>query len=118
MPRAPGLRPLLRRALADRDVEEALDHYLAKTTRAAEGLVAALEQAYRHVSHMPDSGSPRWAHGLNLPGLRAWPLKRYPYLVFYRAQPAQVEVWRVLNTRRDIPAWLGEEDAAGQAPPT
>lgn len=110
----PGRRRLLvRLALADRDVEEALDHCLAESARAAEGFVKALEQAYGHVRRAPDSGSPRWAHALDLPGLRAWPLKRYPYLVFYVVLPARIEVWRVLHTRRDIPVWLAEDEPAG-----
>lgn len=109
-------RPLTRRALADRDVEEALDHCLAESARAAEGFVKALEQAFGHIRRAPDSGSPRWAHALDLPGLRAWPLKRYPYLVFYAALPARIEVWRLLHLRRDIPAWLAEGESAGPPP--
>ena len=42
----------------------------------------------------------------NLPGLRSWPVKPYPYLVFYMMARRQVDVWRVLHLRRDIPAWM------------
>lgn len=85
--------------------------YLAESARAAVGFVRALEQAYGHIRRAPDSGSPRWAHALDLPGLRARPLKRYPYLAFYAVLPVRIEVWRVLHTRRDIPHWLAEDDA-------
>lgn len=47
-------------------------------------------------------------HDLNLPGLRAWPLTRYPYLVFYVERSDHVDVWRVLHAQRDIPAWMQE----------
>ena len=43
------------------------------------------------------------AHELNLPGLRAWPLTRYPCLVFEVERSDHVDVWRVLHGQRDIP---------------
>ena len=46
-----------------------------------------------------------------LAGLRAWPLTRYPHLVFYVERPDHIDVWRVLNGQRDIPAWMQEPDA-------
>ena len=54
------------------------------------------------------TGSPRYAHELDLPGLRSWPLKRYPYLIFYVEREDHIDVWRVLHGERDIPAWLHE----------
>ena len=114
---APAWR-LIRRAAADQDVEQALAHYLAESPRAAEGFVKALQRAYAHLGRAPESGSPRWAHDLNLPGLRAWPCKRFPYLVFYRLQGQDIEIWRVLHTRRDIPAWLATDDPAALDGPT
>jgi toxin ParE1/3/4 len=41
--------------------------------------------------------------------LRTWPLKRYPYSVFYVEQDNHIDVWRVLNSHRDIPLWLRAE---------
>jgi toxin ParE1/3/4 len=38
--------------------------------RAAFGLIDALEQAYIHISRHLATGSPRYAHEPNLPGLR------------------------------------------------
>ena len=102
--------PLIRRAQADLDVESALDHYIGESTRAAEGFVKAIERAYTHIGRAPDSGSPRWSQELNLPGLRFWPLARYPHLVFYVERPQHIEVWRVLHGQRDIPAWMQQPD--------
>jgi toxin ParE1/3/4 len=96
--------------LAAQDVAEALDHYLiAANTQAALGFVAALEASYAHVSQYPATGSPRYAHALNLPGLRFWPLTAHPYLVFYLEQPDRIDVWRVLHGKRDLPVSLQEE---------
>ncbi len=97
------------REVASRDVDEAIDHYLGEgAAKAALGFVEALEKAYAHISRQPASGSPRYAHELNLPGLRFWPLTRFPYLVFYFERDDCVDVWRVLHGQRDIPAWMNE----------
>jgi toxin ParE1/3/4 len=101
------------RELANRDVEEAIGYYLSEATvQVALGFVDALEHAYAHVGRHPATGSPRYAHELNLPGLRAWPLKRYPYIVFYVERPDCIDVWRVLHGQRDIPAWMQDPDFA------
>ena len=56
------------------------------------------------------AGSPRFSYELGLPGLRAYALQRFPYLVFYVEREDFVDVWRVLHGHRDIPAWLSEQD--------
>ena len=106
-----GGKPLTRRAQADADVADAIDYYVGESTAAALGFVDALEAAYAHIRRAPATGSPRYAHELNLPGLRFWSLKRYPYLVFYIERADSVDVWRVLHAKRDIPSWL--QDGGG-----
>jgi toxin ParE1/3/4 len=102
-------KPLVPRLRAHQDIDEALAWYLAEASNTvALGFVDALEQAYRHIARQPATGSPRLAHALNLPGLRSWPLTRYPYLVFYVEQATHIDVWRVLHAQRDLPAWLQE----------
>ena len=71
---------------------------------AALGFIDALEAAFAHVARAPASGSPRYAQELDLPGLRSWPLERYPYLIFYMERDDHIDVWRVLHGQRDIPA--------------
>jgi hypothetical protein len=51
-------------------------------TRRHFGFIDALEQAYAHIGRYPAKGSPHYAQELNLPGLRCWPLKRYPPILF------------------------------------
>jgi toxin ParE1/3/4 len=110
------VKPVIPRRLADRDVDEAIAHYLSE---GGEGValrfVDAVERAFTHIGRHPASGSPRYAHELNIPGLRSWPLGRFPYLVFYVEREDHVDVWRVLHGRRDIPAWLREPDDSGTA---
>jgi toxin ParE1/3/4 len=98
------------RAKANEDVEQAIAYYLdQQADKAALGFIKALEIAYAHISKQPASGSPRYSHSLDLPGLRSWSLNRYPYLVFYIESADAIDVWRVLHMSRDIPAWLAQE---------
>lgn len=100
-------KPVIPRELANRDVNEAIEHYLNENApQAAFGFVKALEQAYAHIGRHPATGSTRYAHELNLPELRSWSLTRYPQIVFYIEQDDHIDVWRVLHGQRDIPAWL------------
>ena len=106
-----SVKPVIPRALANRDVDQAIDHYLDEGgERAGLGFIDALEKAYRHVARHPASGSPRYAQELDLPGLRVWLLKRYPYLVFYVERDDHIDVWRVLHSQRDLPAWMREPE--------
>jgi toxin ParE1/3/4 len=105
-------KPLTRRARSDEDVAEAIDHYQTESIAAATGFVDALEKAYRHIQRWPATGSPRYAHALDLPGLRFWRCARYPYLVFYVEKADRIDIWRVLHASRDIPQWLQEGDDA------
>ena len=107
-------KPIVRRALADADVLDAIDHYRAESSTAALGFIDALETVYAHIQRAPATGSPRYAQALNLPGLRFWACTKYPYLVFYLEHAEHIDVWRVLHARRDIPSWL-QDDAAGPA---
>jgi len=104
------LKPIVPRSEANRDVDEAIDHYLTDNAeQAALGFIDALEKAYTHIARSPATGSPRYSHALNIPGLRFWPLSRYPYLVFFIERNDCIDVWRVLHGQRDIPAWLVDD---------
>lgn len=104
-------KPVVPRELANRDIDDAIAYYLSEgAEQAALGFIDALEQAYAHISRHPTTGSPRYAHELNLPGLRFWPLTHYPHLVFYVERPEHIDVWRVLHGQRDIPAWMREPE--------
>ncbi len=104
-------KPVVPRSLANRDVEDAIEHYLNEgAEQAALGFLDALEQAYAHIGRHPATGSPRYGHELNLPGLRSWLLARFPYLVFYVERPDHIDAWRVLHASRNIPAWMQESD--------
>ena len=104
-------KPVIPREQAKQDVEDALAYDMAQNAEAAAlGFIDALERAYTYLGRHPATGSPRYAHELNLPGLRSWPLTRYPYLVVYVERADHVDVWRVLQGQRDIPAWMQDSE--------
>lgn len=106
-------KPVVLREQAHRDVDDALAFYIGEGSEsAALGFIDALEQACIQISLHPASGSTRYSHELNLPGLRLWPLARYPYIVFYVERSDHIDVWSVLHGQRNIPAWMREPDAS------
>jgi toxin ParE1/3/4 len=102
-------KPVIPRALAVQDVEQALDHLIdERAWAAAAAFIGALEQACAHIARHPATGSSRHAHELDLPGLRCWRLRRHPHLVFYLERQDHIDVWRVLHGRLDRAQWLLE----------
>lgn len=101
------------RELARRDIDTAADYYLREASlEVAIRFVDAVEASFRTISDQPSAGSPRYAHEVGLPELRSRMLKRFPYIVFYFERDDHIDVWRVLNAERDLPAWL--QDAESQ----
>ena len=93
------------RERANRDAEEAVDYYLREAGEpTALRFADALERACARLGGHPAAGSSRYAHELGLPGLRVWPVKHYPYLLFYVERDDHVDVWRLLHAERDIAA--------------
>lgn len=82
--------------------------YYARTAGAAvaTGFVRALQAALTAVAEQPGAGSPRIGLMVNRPGIRGWPLARFPYLIFYREPEDRIEVLRVLHGRRDVASLL------------
>ena len=102
-------KPVRLRRLAADDIDAALLHYLAEAGDDVAGrFIDAVERALTYVGRHPHSGSLRLSYDLDIPELRTWPLDRFPYLVFYVAKHSQIDVWRVLHTRRDIPTALAD----------
>ena len=104
-------KTVIPRELAIQDIDEAVGHYLGEGgERAALGFIDAVESAYGHIARHPATGSPRYAHELDLPVVRSWPLKRYPHIIFYVERGDYIDVWRVLHGQRDIPDWIREPE--------
>ena len=77
-------KPVVLRERARCDIEEAVEHYLADAGPVvALAFIDALEDTRRHIGEQPGRGSPRYAHELDIPGLRFQSAGKFPYLVFY-----------------------------------
>lgn len=88
-------KTVVSRERARQDVEAAIDYFLAQGPHSiAQGFIDALEQTYTRISHYPAGGSLRYAHALNIDGLRFARLGRYPWLVFYVEQAEWIEITR------------------------
>ena len=97
------VKPVVRLARADLDVLEAIDHCFGEAAHAVDGFIDALEDAYRRLARDPGLGSPRYAHELDMPGLRHWRCRKFPCLVFYQDAGERILILRVLHAQRDIP---------------
>lgn len=100
-------KPVIPRALALQDVEDAVTYLMQQqASDAAFKLIDILELAYAYIGKNAATGSTRYAHALDLLGLRTWPLTGHPYLIFCVEQDTHIDVWRVLHMNRDIPQEL------------
>jgi toxin ParE1/3/4 len=100
------IKPARRSALAQADIEAALDYYLSAAPRVAGEFLNALEKAVTHIERAPGTGSLRYAHDLDLPGVRFWVVAKFPYSLFYLEREDHLLVIRLVHHSRDIPATL------------
>ena len=84
--------------------EEEIVHYYEQTSseQVSLGFINALDQAFSQLSRYPHMGSPRPEYDLELDGIRSWPLKKFPHLIYYEIQTDHIELWRILHPKRDI----------------
>ncbi len=94
---------------AERDLKEATVWYREQGGEAlAVKWADQASTALRHVGAHPRTGSTRYAHALNIGGLRFWPVNGFPYLIFYVEHEFRVTIWRALHEQHEIPAWIAE----------
>ncbi len=102
------MKPLQWRRPARQDAMTAAKWYERQAgLPTGERFLSALAAGLAHVRRNPAAGSPRYAALLRVGDLRFWPLKGFPYLIFYIEREQHTDVWRVLHAQRDIPTWMG-----------
>ncbi len=105
-------KPVVPRVSAEDDLDRAYDHYLA--TAGIDVTIDFLhdfDRAVAHISRFPETGSPRYGFDPGLSGIRFWPMKSFPYLIFYIETEHQIDVWRVIHGRMDISTELNDPDS-------
>ena len=103
------MKRAIRSAAASSDIVVAVEHYLGEAPHAADGFIDELERAVHHIERHPTYGSPRYSHELDIPRLRHWKLKRFPFALFYLEYSDHLVVIRCVHTSRDIPRSLRDE---------
>lgn len=103
------MKPAIRSELADADIEAALAYYAAEDVQIALGFLDELQHATNRIEANPAMGSPRYAHELNIPRLRFWSLRRFPYALFYIEHADHLDVIRCVHLSRDVPACLRDD---------
>lgn len=105
-------KPIRLRALAAADIEDAATYYRDHASGQVAGdFINEVQVAFQLISSGPGIGSLRYSYDLDIPGLRAFPMKRFEYAIFYVEADDVLDVWRVLHTRRDIPETVRQPDA-------
>lgn len=103
-------RRIFRRRRANDDISAAITFYTKNAgVSVARDFIDELEAAVMRIAKTPTIGSLRYAHSMDLPGLRCSSLKRFPYLVFYMEKEGRIEVARVLHERMEIGEQLSDE---------
>ncbi len=102
-------RRVVLREAARGDLKQATDWLMSESGRdTAVAFIDAVQAAMRRIAERPGTGSPRWSHELNLPGLRSMRVKGHDWMVFYITRHDHIDVWRVLHGARDIGGVLGD----------
>ena len=96
--------PVRLRTRAAQDIDDAIAYYQREAGDAVAGrFIDALERTLNRISRTPHAGALRIAYDLDIPGLRHLGLARFPFAVFYREAADEIDVWRGLYVRRDLP---------------
>lgn len=99
------------RARAASDIDETIAYLRGEAGDAvALAFIDALENGMSRITRSPNAGSLRFAFELGIPELRAWGLRRFPYVIFYVQLGDRIDIWRLLHTRRDIPGTFARDD--------
>lgn len=96
------------RPKAEGEIERAAAYYARSDIETALRLYDAIDRALTLLAANPSMGARRYAHVLPGVELRFWPLKRFPYLIFYVSGPKTLDVLRFLHAHRDVPSALSE----------
>lgn len=85
------------------EVREIALHYAEEAgMQVARRFVLGFREAVDHIRTNPASGSPRFRDATGIADLRVWPIRGFPYLVFYRDAEGGALILRVLHSARDI----------------
>lgn len=91
--------PIVLRPEAQDDLLEARDWYDQQRAGLGNAFAAAVEQTLARIESMPE------LYGVALKDVRRGPLRRFPYVVYYRVLADRIEVIAVLHGSRNPRIW-------------
>ena len=91
--------PVVLRPEAQQDLLSARDWYDQRQTGLGDTFAVQVSAVFDHLAAMPESFTVHWQD------VRSCRLRRFPYVVYYRALADRVEVLAVLHGSRDPSAW-------------
>jgi plasmid stabilization system protein ParE len=91
-------RPILRPE-AEQDLANACDWYDQQHPGLGDELLGEIDAAFERLASMPK------LYAILHEDVRACRLRRFPFLIYYRALAGRVEVLAVLHGSRDESAW-------------
>jgi toxin ParE1/3/4 len=104
------MAPVILQPAAQRDLADCADYFAERSLPTAVRFAQAVAETLRQVATMPDLGSPLDLPNPALAELRFWPVRRFKkYLLFYRVEPHEIKVLRVLHAARDFESVLRAE---------
>ena len=104
-------KPVIPRLVAENDLDQAFNYYLDTAgAGVAEEFATEFGRTTALISEFPTSGSPRYAFEAGLEEIRFWPMKKFPYLIFYAETEHYIDVWRVLHSHMKISEHLSHSD--------
>jgi plasmid stabilization system protein ParE len=93
--------PVVLRDEAQTEFDEAFDYYEGQRPGLGVQFAERVQDVFDRISVNPQ------LHAVVLGDVRKAVVARFPYCVYYRAEPARVQVIAVFHTSRDPSVWQG-----------
>jgi toxin ParE1/3/4 len=93
--------PVVLRAEAEAEFDEAFDWYEAQRAGLGPAFAAEVQKVFDRIAANP------LMHGVVLSDIRKAVVRRFPYCVFYRPHDDRIEVLAVFHASRDPTVWQG-----------
>ena len=96
-------KPIVPHRHAIEDAGDVIDYYREHAgTLISQNSATEVDEAYAYLSQHPNIGSPRTEIELDIEGIKAWSLRRFPHQIYYKVFIDHIELCRVLHPKRDI----------------
>jgi toxin ParE1/3/4 len=93
--------PVVLRAEAEAEFDEAFDFYDARRVGLGSTFASAIQAVFRSIAVNP------LIHGVVLADIRKAVVRRFPFCIYYRPHTDRIEVLAVFHTSRDPKIWQG-----------